>query len=163
VLLKALDETWDRLLESGDWAEAGEDPFSLRWGKTLLAHVSRFVRDSCGVTPHEAVATVAGATSKEVRLERFDGFVDHVDGNTAYVTLTDQSGETLHGEYAAGALEALGVLEHRRFRCETVQDGGEVRVRFERLPEEAIPPGEEEAINQRIDDLLADDQLDGDY
>jgi hypothetical protein len=103
------------------------------------------------------------ALTKAVVLERLDGFVEQIEGPTAYVTLKSQHGDELTGEYAADELAAKGITEGRRFRCETVEVDGAVRVLFEAVPDEPVTEDEEDAISGRIDGLLQDDELDGDY
>ena len=101
--------------------------------------------------------------TKAVVLERLEGFVDQIDGPTAYVTLKSQFGDVLLGEYSADDLASKGITEGRRFRCETVEVDGAVRVLFESLPDEPVTADEEDAIRHRIGKLLQDDELDGDY
>ena len=57
-------------------------------------------------------------------LEIFTGFVDHIDGETAFVTLTTEDGEQLSGEYSAIEFAELGIRERRRFTCQTVMVDG---------------------------------------
>ncbi len=103
------------------------------------------------------------ATPKVVVLERLEGYVDRIEGGTAYVTLKSQYGDELTGEYASQELAAKGITEGRRFRCETVEVDGAVHVLFEAVPEESVAEDEEDAIRRRIAELVQDDELDGDY
>lgn len=104
-----------------------------------------------------------GAISNATILERLEGFVDRIEGATAFVTLESEFGDTLHGEYPARELAEKGINERRRFLCKTIEENGRVRVEFEAIPDEPVSTDEEDAINRRIDELLADDELDGDY
>ncbi len=103
------------------------------------------------------------AVTKAVVLERLEGFVDQIDGPVAYVTLKSQYGDELTGEYAADELAAKGISEGRRFRCETVEVDGAVRVLLEALPDEPVTEDEEDAISRRMAELIQGDELDGDY
>lgn len=103
------------------------------------------------------------SVSKGTVLERLEGFVEQIDGPTAYVRLKSEHGDELFGEYPAQELAAEGIVERRRFLCRTVEVGGEVRVEFEAIPDEPVSPEEEDALDRRLDELLADGELDGDY
>lgn len=101
---------------------------------------------SQGDRPHE-----------EVVLEAFEGFVEEIDGDTAYVTLTSEHGDRLAGRYSASALLEKGISERRRFTCRTVQLRDEVRVVIEPIPERHLSEAEEAAIYSRIDRIFPDD------
>lgn len=103
------------------------------------------------------------SASTETVLETFEGFVDQVDAGIAFVTLTSPDGETIRGEYAAEELASLGIFERRRFVCKTLEAGGSVRVHLEAVPDREVTPEKEAAFDREIDELLADDQLDGEY
>lgn len=122
-----------------------------RWIDLVAPQGLQFVHDLQEITTDGTV------------LEEFEGFVDQIDDDTAYVTLKSEHGEILYGEYSAGELSAKGITERRRFRCKTIEEDGEVRVVFEAVPDVPVSKEEEDAIDQRIDELLADDDLDGDY
>jgi RNA polymerase sigma factor (sigma-70 family) len=77
-------------------------------------------------------------------LERFDGFVEKVEDDTAYVTMRTSRGETLHGSYPAGELKAAGVGERSRFVLTTLDLGRDVRIEIS-----PIPPVELTAERQR--------------
>lgn len=122
-----------------------------RWIDLVAPQGLQFVRDLQKITTDGTV------------LEEFEGFVDQIDDDTAYVTLKSEHGEILYGEYSADELSAKGITERRRFRCKTIEEDGEVRVVFEAIPDVPVSKEEEDAIDQRIDELVADDDLDGDY
>ena len=105
---------------------------------------------------------VANINSSEV-LEQFTGFVDHVDGETAFVTLTSNTGEELLGEYPAAELACLGIHERRRFICKTLTTNGKVEVQFQAIPDRELTAEEEASIDREIDELMAGGNLDGDY
>jgi hypothetical protein len=90
-------------------------------------------------------------------LEAFEGFVEEIDGDTAYVTLTSKHGDRLAGRYSASALLEKGISERRRFVCRTLQLGDEVRVVIEPIPERHLSESEEAAIYSRIDRMFPDD------
>jgi len=117
------------------------------------------------VLPHHGVFSRSRTRvdQKAVVLERLEGFVEHIEGPTAYVTLKSHNGDELTGEYAADELAAKGITEGRRFRCETVEIDGDVRVLFEAVPDEPVTEDEEDAISGIIGELFQDDELDGDY
>src|SRR5947209_3461046 len=71
-------------------------------------------------------------------LEEFVGFVDQIDGDVAYVTLTPETGEKLYGEYPAAELKARGIHERRRFRCRTIDAGTRVEFDLEPIPDREV-------------------------
>jgi len=96
-------------------------------------------------------------------LEQFTGFVDYIEGPTAFVTLTTEAGEELAGEYPADELAELGICENRRFKCQTVITDSGVEVCFQPIPDIEVTPEEEMSIDQRLDELISGCELDGDY
>lgn len=121
------------------------------------AAMSRIVR--AGNLEHSGFILRKSATV----LESFRGFVHGIDGDTAFVTLTSDTGEELIGEYPARELEAIGIRERRRFICQTVKADGEVEVRFQSIPDIEVTPEEEAAIHRELDELISGGELDGDY
>jgi len=96
-------------------------------------------------------------------LEQFAGFVDYIEGPTAFVTLTTAAGEEFAGEYPAVEFAELGIRENRRFICQTVITEGGVEVRFQPISDIEVTPEEERAIDERLDELISGCELDGDY
>jgi hypothetical protein len=89
-------------------------------------------------------------------LEEFVGFVDQIDGDMAYVTLTSQTGETLYGEYPASELKARGIHERRRFKCRTIDAGSHVEFDLEPIPDREVSEERERAIRDDIRKSLGD-------
>ena len=84
--------------------------------------------------------------------ESFEGYVDQVDGDTAYVTLESREfGDVLHGEYSAALLLQKGIEEQTRFLCKTIKLGETTRIEFEALPDVEVTNEEVRAIADRID------------
>jgi hypothetical protein len=100
---------------------------------------------------------------KDVLLESFEGFVDQIDGGTAYVTLKSEHGDTLHGVYPAAKLAELGIKERRRFTCRTIERGGRVEVDLTAIPEMDVTPEDQQAIADRITKIFGLGSLEGDY
>jgi hypothetical protein len=90
-------------------------------------------------------------------LEEFLGFVDQIDGDVAYVTLTPATGEKLYGEYPAAELKARGIHERRRFRCWTIEAGTRVEFDLEPIPDCEVSAERERAIEENLRALLGDD------
>ena len=137
-------------------------PVSGGWKRVrgfLVPHHGRTARSKPRMTRDGSPESM----TKAVVLERLEGFVDQIDGPIAYVTLKSQYGDELTGEYSAAELAAKGIMEGRRFRVETVELNGAVRVSLEALPDEPVTEKEEDAISRRIGELLQGDELDGDY
>lgn len=99
---------------------------------------------------------------ESIVLDEFSGYVDHVEDATAFVVLETAMGEELYGEYPADDLAALGIYEHCRFKCRTIEIGDLVEIRFEAIPEKKLTIDGERTIRQEVEDLLADGILDGD-
>ena len=117
------------------------------WGRITTRH-------------RRAIASLGKTAFERTILEAFDGFVDLVEEDTAYVTLRSQSGETLHGRYSASELSAKGIHERRRFRCTTVDVAGAVRIEFEGIPEKEVSAEREREIRSMIDRALRGDEVD---
>jgi hypothetical protein len=98
----------------------------------------------------------------ETVFDSFCGFVNRIQDGTAYVTLETQSGEKFHGEYSASELDDLGIYEHQRFTLETVGVGRSLEVRFLPVAPVEVPADVADEFAQRVNDLLADGNLDGD-
>jgi|GEM_PF-6823420 len=100
------------------------------------------------------------ATAVEPRtvLEAFDGYVDSIDGDTAYVTLESRlNGDVLYGEYSAQELLAKGIREQTSFLCETVKGGGAGRVHFAPLPKNKVTDEEARAIAEEMREAFPGD------
>jgi hypothetical protein len=95
---------------------------------------------------------------REVVLESFEGFVDHVEGDTAYVRLKSREhGDVLYGEYPTSQLLEKGIEEQGRFLCKTVKVDGTTRVDMQAIP--SVPATDEQlrAIEEKIDRVLPRD------
>lgn len=97
---------------------------------------------------------IANSTKEEV-LESFDGFVEEIVGETAYVRLKSREhGDVLHGEYPASQFASLGIEEQSRFLCTTVKAGESTRVVLQPIPDVPVTDEELRAIEARIDEAL---------
>jgi hypothetical protein len=94
--------------------------------------------------------------------DTFEGYVSHVQDDTAYVTLQTQLGEEFHGEYPASELEAIGIYENRRFTLQTREVGKSLELRFAPIADLEIPPEVDKEISDRISNLVAGCLLDAD-
>ncbi len=84
-------------------------------------------------------------------LESFDGWVDSIDGDTAFVTLESRAnGDILQGEYSASELLAKGIGEQCRFLCEAFLDGGGGGVRFTLPPKNRVSDEEAREIAKEM-------------
>lgn len=84
-------------------------------------------------------------------LEEFNGFVDGIRGGIAFVTLKNNAGEILEGEYPSDKLAEKGIRERRRFKLRTVQTGtDEVEVEFESIPDKKISEQRLKEIEEMI-------------
>jgi hypothetical protein len=99
-------------------------------------------------------ATEDDLTPAPAVLERFEGFVEQIEGNVAYVVLRAENGDELYGEYPADRLARLGVEETDRFLCLTVKDVQGTRVEIEPLASEPVSDEDVRAIFERISHAL---------
>ncbi len=105
----------------------------------------------------------ATATSGQV-LETFLGYVDTIDGDSAFVTLKAPSGEILKGRYSASSLAAHGISEGTRFRCSTVSiNPTDVRITFKKLPSRAGTKAALERVRESLKLDLDDANFRDDY
>lgn len=98
-----------------------------------------------------------------VKKEEYNGVVDSITENIAYVTLINNHGEKFHGEYPADKLINAGIFERRRFTCEIFTYGNESNVNFYPVEDIYISPEEEVIIDRELDNLISGNWLDGDY
>lgn len=132
--------------------------------KLPVGRLKRFVGELGGLSVRTTdVIKCKSARARVAVLERFDGVVDVIEGETAFVTLTSKSGEELIGEYPASELAKLGIHGRRRFICKTVVAKGKVEVRFQAIPDLEVTADEEAAIDQELDELISGGELDGAY
>lgn len=90
-------------------------------------------------------------------LETFKGFVERIDGDLAYITLTAQSGEVFWCEYSAKELAKVGIRERRSFICQIIKVDDKVDVDLQAIPDRIISPEEEETIARHLHEMLGDD------
>ena len=84
-------------------------------------------------------------------LERFQGFVESIEGSDAYVTLATERGESFSGLYPAAELAAKGVHERDRFRLTTTERDKAVLFDIQLIPRREITAEMQQAIRERIE------------
>jgi hypothetical protein len=99
-------------------------------------------------------STVPVPDPPEKVLERFDGFVEKVEDETAYVTLRTSRGERLHGPYPASELKAAGVGERNRFVMTTLDLGRDVRIEITSVPPVVVSPERQREIQDETERLF---------
>lgn len=109
----------------------------------VYAHL---IRDARRVTPRSAARK---------RLERFQGFVERVEGNIAYISLTNEKGEHLRGPYPANELACAGIHERDRFVLSTIELGQVVRIEVTPLPRVNLTPEQQREIEEETRRMLA--------
>lgn len=120
----------------------------------------RDIFDRVRFTKLEAPNELLGTEMARVRvLETFEGFVEQIVDDTAYVTLTSQYGDTLDGKYPARELETRGIHERRRFGCKVVECGDQIRVDLEAIPDIDLSEEQLRQIQRETDEMLGDDDL----
>ena len=97
----------------------------------------------------------------ETVLESFEGYVDSVEGDTAYVTLESREhGDVLYGEYSASELLGKGISEQSRFLCQTVKEDGATRIDFA-LPKLVVTDEEVRAVAEEMHGAFPSDDDSG--
>lgn len=76
-------------------------------------------------------------TNAEV-LETFEGFVESIDEDTAYLRFTADNGDILYGQHSASELTEKGIHERRRFRCVVRKDSDGIHVDLESIPDKEL-------------------------
>lgn len=83
--------------------------------------------------------------------EEFQGFVEKIEGDRAYVRLDSHNGERLCGPYPAGELTANGIGERDRFLLKAVEVNGAVRFDAVLVPRKKISPERQRQIREEIE------------
>lgn len=96
-------------------------------------------------------------------LEEFEGILEKIDGDTAYVTLKAPDGEILWGEYPAEEMQKLGIRERRRFKCRTVDYGEFVKIEMEPVPDKVLTEERMREIRQMTSEALLGGDPQSDY
>jgi hypothetical protein len=87
--------------------------------------------------------------------EEFQGFVEKIEGDNAYVRLDSQRGDRLNGPYPAGELAAAGIGERNRFILRTVDLGRDVRIEVTPIPPVELTAEREREIEEETERLFA--------
>jgi CHAT domain len=88
-------------------------------------------------------------------LETFDGFVDRIEGDTAYVTLESRlNGDVEEGTYSASELAGMGIHEQSFFVFKSVEVGDAIRPVLEPVPRQSLAADVVREIDAKIDQLL---------
>lgn len=103
----------------------------------------------------EALETIQPAattmTAPRTVLESFDGYVDSIDGDNAYVTLESRNnGDVLYGEFPASELLGKNISEQSRFLCETVKTDNGSHIDFRAVPEIEVTDEEVRSIAEKM-------------
>jgi hypothetical protein len=158
ALFETIAAVLDGLVRDGPATSTTAD--ALAEASTFLERYERVAKqlESEGLTPGRTDPPAAAPAI----LERFEGFVDQVEGDVAFVTLRAENGDVLYGEHPVAKLAERGVGEADRFLCRTVRVGEATRVEIEAIPDEPVPDEEVRAIYQRIDHAIGsgDDGVD---
>lgn len=89
---------------------------------------------------------------EEMILETFTGYVDKVEGDTAYFTLESRDyGDVLCGHYSASELAKKGIGEQCSFLCRTVKVNGIVYVDIKFVPPHEVTDEEVREIEEEIE------------
>ena len=81
--------------------------------------------------------------------ERFEGFVERLEADAAYVSLASERGERLHGPYPADELTAKGVGERDRFWLTLTDLGDSVQFDIQLIPRKIVSAERQAEIIER--------------
>ena len=103
----------------------------------------------------KALETIQSATTTVIEtrtvLETFDGYVDSIEGESAYVTLESRdTGDVLYGEFPTSDLLGKKIAEQTRFLCETVKTENGSRIDFRALPKIEVTDEEVRSIAEKM-------------
>jgi hypothetical protein len=102
--------------------------------------------------------------SRESRtVQTLRGRVDRVDGEVAYVTLTDSHGRETYADCAAIELSRRGIDEGALFECRIEDRGTETAISIEPVAERQLSTREWKQISARAKKALADYNPSDDY
>ncbi len=86
--------------------------------------------------------------------ERFEGLVESLEGEVAYISLESEHGDRLHDPYPADELAARGVGERDRSRLTLIDAGDSVRFVIQFIPAKFIPAERQREIQDEIAQAL---------
>jgi hypothetical protein len=86
--------------------------------------------------------------------ERFEGFVERLEADVAYVSLASERGERLHGPYPADELVAKGVGERDRFWLTLTDVGDSVQFDIQLIPRKVVSAERQAEIQREIEEAL---------
>jgi len=110
----------------------------------MLAKCSTFCRPFLGIGPEDSPL--------EPKIcEEFQGFVEKIEGDKAYIRLDSQRGERLCGPYPADELTAVGIGERDRFLLKAVEVNGAIRFDAVLIPRKKISPERQRQIREEIE------------
>ncbi len=95
--------------------------------------------------------------------ERFEGFVERLEGDVAYISLESERGERLCGPYPADELEAKGIGERDRFSLTLTDMGDSVRFDIQLIPRKILSAERQRQIQQEIEQALSGYTGEDDY
>jgi hypothetical protein len=95
--------------------------------------------------------------------ERFEGFVERLEADIAYVSLESEQGERLCGPYPVDELAARGVGERDRFWLTLTDVGNSVQFDILLIPREVVSAERQAEIQREIEQALDGYTGDDDY
>ena len=93
----------------------------------------------------------------------YEGFVEGVEGATAFVRLRSVRGDTFYAQHPVTKLAAAGISERQAFLCHVVEVVGKKQIRLEAIPKKELTPDRSRQIDEEVDRAMTDDGPDDDY
>jgi hypothetical protein len=106
---------------------------------------------------------VFAALSEVQTIRILRGKVERVDGDLAYVTLTDERGRETFADCSAAELEGRGISEGKFFECRIEDRSAETVVTIGPIPERRLSRREWKDLSDRVRESLSGYDLNDDY
>lgn len=106
---------------------------------------------------------VSPAPSEVQTIRILRGKVERVDGDLAYVTLTDERGRETFADCSAAELEGRGISEGKFFECRIEDRSAETVVTIGPIPERRLSRREWKDLSDRVRESLSGYDLNDDY
>ena len=134
-----------------------------KWGSTQLPILQSLssALGFIGFLPCESEVFAAPSEVQTIRI--FRGKVERVDGDVAYVTLTDERGRETFADCSAAELEGRGISEGKFFECRIEDRSAETVVTIDPIPERRLSRREWKDLSDRVRESLSGYDLNDDY
>jgi len=139
------------------------DSLQTNWGRVQQSGRHQYTVFFVALSDAKQKTRVQPTPRPEPTSEQFDGFVERVEGNVAYITLKSSRGEELCGPYPADELAAHGVGERDRFRLILTDMKNSIRFDIQLIPRKVVSAERQAEIQREIEKALGGYTGEDDY